>query len=63
MLSLDFNHIPSRFINNEAVVSMTHFGKGVFDPAKLKEIKINTQARPESLVELLQERGYEVEQL
>jgi spermidine synthase len=45
-LTLDFNGIPTRFLNAEAMVSMVHFGKGVFFPGWENEIEVNTQARP-----------------
>ena len=34
ILSLDFNGIQTRFINRDAVISMTHFGKGLFHEGK-----------------------------
>ena len=41
---LTFDTIDTRFINQEAMISMVHFGKGVFD---IKEdIRINTSRQP-----------------
>ncbi|GAB6144118.1 polyamine aminopropyltransferase [Desulfocicer niacini] len=41
---LTFGSIDTRFINQEAMISMVHFGKGVFD---IKEdIRINTSQQP-----------------
>lgn len=46
VLALDFDDLDTRFINNEAMISMLHFGKGVFVPGWENSIKINTQANP-----------------
>ena len=46
VLALDFSDLRTRFINKDAMISMVHFGKGVFDPKLESEIKVNTQANP-----------------
>lgn len=44
VLQLEFDEIPTRFLNRDAVISMVHFGKGIFD---IKEkLKINTELNP-----------------
>ncbi|MDY6851866.1 MAG: spermidine synthase, partial [Thermodesulfobacteriota bacterium] len=45
-LALDFDNLQTRFINRDAMTSMIHFGKGVFDPAEMEKIKVNTQVSP-----------------
>ncbi|MEW6264306.1 MAG: polyamine aminopropyltransferase [Thermodesulfobacteriota bacterium] len=45
-LALDYSQAPTRFFNREAMISMVHFGKGVFDPDLEAEIEVNTQANP-----------------
>jgi spermidine synthase len=42
--NIRFNDIPTRFINHNAMMSMTHFGKGILD--QLQEIEINTHIQP-----------------
>ncbi len=44
ILRLSFDPIPTRFLNREAMVSMVHFGKGVFD--REEEIQVNRETRP-----------------
>ncbi len=46
LMSLNFNNIPSKFINNDAVVSILHFGKGSISPQILKELSVNTKLNP-----------------
>lgn len=46
LLKLDFSDIPTRFLNNDAVISMTHFGKGVLDESLMSEIDINSELSP-----------------
>lgn len=45
-LALDFDNLETRFLNRDAMTSMIHFGKGVFDPAEMEKIKVNTQISP-----------------
>lgn len=42
----NYNEIPTRFINGDAVVSMIHFGKGILEPDSLDNIQINTEMNP-----------------
>ena len=39
--ALPFDTIPTRFLNNDAMISMLHFGKG--ELAKLEEVKVNQE--------------------
>ena len=41
---LDFNKIPTRFLNQDAMISMTHFGKGIFDIEE--DLEVNTELNP-----------------
>lgn len=41
---LDFNKIPTRFLNRDAMISMVHFGKGIFD--RDEELEVNTELNP-----------------
>ena len=43
---LSFHRINTRFINQDAMISMIHFGKGVFDGEDLDKIEINTELNP-----------------
>ena len=45
-LAVDFSGLPTKFLNNDAMISMLHFGKGVFDPGRMAGIKVNTQINP-----------------
>lgn len=45
-MALDFSHIPTRFLNRDAMIAMVHFGKGVLDPALLSGIRINSRIQP-----------------
>jgi len=42
----DFADIQTRFLNRDAMVSMVHFGKGVFDNGFMEKIKVNTESNP-----------------
>lgn len=46
VLSLNFDGLRTRFLNNDAMISMVHFGKGLLDPKEIAKIKVNTQANP-----------------
>ncbi len=46
LLTGDFDGLRTRFLNNDAMVSMVHFGKGVLDPNQMDKIKVNTQSNP-----------------
>ncbi|MDL1964371.1 MAG: polyamine aminopropyltransferase [Deltaproteobacteria bacterium] len=46
ILTTDFDSLKTRFLNNNAMVSMIHFGKGVIDPNHMDKIKINTRLNP-----------------
>jgi spermidine synthase len=46
VLSLDLSKLETGFLNNDAVISMLHFGKGIFDAEREMAIEINTQANP-----------------
>lgn len=39
--TINFNDITTKFINNNAMISMIYFGKGVFDSRDAKDIKTN----------------------
>ena len=41
---LDFNKVQTRFLNRDAMISMTHFGKGIFN--KEEELEVNTELNP-----------------
>ncbi len=42
--NLDFDFVPTRFINREAMISMVNFGKGITDSTE--EIEINSRFNP-----------------
>lgn len=42
----DFTDVPTKYIDRDAMISMTHFGKGVLEPEAMEEIKINTEMSP-----------------
>ncbi len=44
LLGLSFDHLETRFLNQEALLSMTHFGKGVFDDST--QISVNNELQP-----------------
>lgn len=46
VLSRDFDLPDMIFLNNDAVISMAHFGKGVFDGEEMEKIKVNTEINP-----------------
>lgn len=46
IMEADFSWIPSRFINNDAIISMIHFGKNILDPEAIGKIKVNTEMNP-----------------
>jgi len=46
LLSKDFSNLNTRFLNNDAVVSMVYFGKGILDLDVIKHIKPNTEFNP-----------------
>ncbi len=46
LLSITFDDIKTKFINKNAMISMVHFGKGVFDSEYNKSININTEINP-----------------
>lgn len=46
VLSKDFSDIDTRFLNSDAMVSMTHFGKGIIDQEKRDGIESNTEIDP-----------------
>jgi len=46
MLKIKFSNIKTRFINQDAMISMVYFGKGVFDENLMKNININTELNP-----------------
>jgi spermidine synthase len=45
-LAKDFDGLDTRFVNNDAMIAMVHFGKGVLDTKKVDAIRINTQMNP-----------------
>ena len=46
LLRIDFNHLNTRFLNNDAVIAMLHFGRGVVEKEQLENIEINTESNP-----------------
>ncbi len=42
----DFSGVETKFIDRDAMISMTHFGKGVLEPELLEAITINTEMSP-----------------
>ncbi len=46
VLKLNFDQVETRFLNTDAMISMTHFGKGMLDPEEMSKIKVNTQMNP-----------------
>jgi spermidine synthase len=46
MLTSDFNRLNTRFLNNDAVIAMVHFGKGIIDRKQFDDIKVNTESNP-----------------
>ncbi len=45
-LQLRFHDLHTSFMNQDAMISMIHFGKGVFDPEELEKIQVNTELNP-----------------
>jgi spermidine synthase len=45
-IKLDFSDMETRFISRDAMISMIHFGKGIFNESDMKEIQINTEINP-----------------
>ena len=43
---IQFADIPTRFLNQDGMVSMTHFGKGIFDTGDYETIQINREQSP-----------------
>lgn len=46
LMAEDFSWIPTRFVSNDAILSMIHFGKGPLDPDAMAKIKMNTELNP-----------------
>jgi spermidine synthase len=46
MISRTFDNIETRYINQDAMISMLHFGKGVLEPEYMEEVKVNTEMNP-----------------
>ncbi len=46
LLESEFDRLDTRFLNNDAVTAMVHFGKGVLDQKQMSLIKINRESRP-----------------
>jgi spermidine synthase len=46
LLKLDFSQLDTRYVNNEAVISMVHFGKGILNDQEIMDIKVNTALNP-----------------
>jgi spermidine synthase len=46
VLAEDFDTLVTRFFNNDAMISMVHFGRGFLDQDKMEKIKVNTQINP-----------------
>ncbi|MDR4503363.1 MAG: polyamine aminopropyltransferase [Candidatus Scalindua sp.] len=44
VMKIDLENIPTQFLNNEAIISMIHFGKGILN--KKEAVKINTILNP-----------------
>ncbi len=44
--NFEFSHVETKFINKNAMISMTHFGKGVVEDDGLNQIKYNTELNP-----------------
>lgn len=44
IVGLSFDRVETRFLNQDAMVSMTHFGKGIFDDSA--HISVNNESRP-----------------
>ncbi|MCP4629332.1 MAG: polyamine aminopropyltransferase [bacterium] len=45
-LLLDFKGLDLRFLNHDAMIAMTHFGKGALDKKGISEIRVNREIEP-----------------
>jgi len=43
---LRFDDIPTRFISHDGMISMIHFGKGIFDTGEIENIEVNNKMSP-----------------
>ena len=46
VLSADFSRLRTRFLNNDAMISMAYFGKDVFVDSIMEKLNINTEFNP-----------------
>ncbi len=46
ILNSNFKDIKTRFLNQDALISMFHFGKGIFDKDRMEKIKVNSELNP-----------------
>jgi spermidine synthase len=46
LLQIDLAEVETKFLNEDALMSMVHFGKGIIDPVLLDGIKVNTEINP-----------------
>lgn len=46
VMALDFSDTETRYLNNDAMISMMHFGKGVLDEKYMEDIEVNTKINP-----------------
>ena len=46
ILKLDFSDIDTTFIDQNAMISMVHFGKGILEEEYLKKISVNSEINP-----------------
>ena len=46
LIATDFEGIDTKYLNRDAVISMTHFGKGVFRPEEIDSIQTNSELNP-----------------
>lgn len=46
IVAKDFTSIETRFVNNDAVISMIYFGKGILDAESMDVIDVNTELNP-----------------
>ncbi len=46
VLNIDFKDIETRFLNQDALISMLHFGKGAIDKKYMEKIKVNSKLNP-----------------
>lgn len=45
-MQLRFDAISTRFLNNDAMISMIHFGKGILGADYMDQIRVNTELNP-----------------